>query len=182
MSSFRRGSTLPDVWGATPQEVTRTYACDRIVPDTAGRLLRAVDSSARPDRVFAWLCQLRFAPYSYDWVDNWGRRSPRELASRGRSLAIGQRFMTIFRLVSFVEGQELTIALRGGAPRQIFGDVAVTYRVEPQPGGSRLVAVLRTADPAGPLPVLRRRLLAWGDLFMMRKQLITLTRYAERSP
>ncbi len=44
------------------------------------------------------------APYSYDILDNFGRRSPRERNPELRHLEIGQRFMTIFALQSFVDG------------------------------------------------------------------------------
>lgn len=54
----------------------------------------------------------------------------------------------------------------------------VTYAVRLAPMGSRLVAVVRFGQPSGLMRGLRRALLGWGDLVMMRKQLLTL---AERA-
>lgn len=74
---------LPWVWGATPEEVAADYRCDvmaRRRGGPAGRAVRAVGVAASPEKVFAWLGNLRVAPYSYDWVDNAGRRSPRRCA------------------------------------------------------------------------------------------------------
>ena len=129
--------------------------------------------------VFRWLCQLRSAPYSYDWIDNFGRTSPRELVAGLEALQRGQPFMRIFELVDFAPGSHLTLALRGG--RSLFGPLAVTYRVLPAAGGhSRLVVKLRECVRArGLLARARWTLLAAGDLVMMRKQLLTLKALAE---
>ena len=35
---------------------------------------------APAEAVWPWVAQVRLAPYSYDWIDNRGRRSPRKLA------------------------------------------------------------------------------------------------------
>ncbi|MFK5582132.1 SRPBCC family protein [Serinicoccus sp. LYQ131] len=181
---------LPWVWGATPQEVAADYRCDqraRRRGGTARRAVRAVSVAASPGQVYAWLGNLRVAPYSYDWVDNAGRRSPRALRSDLGALETGQRVMTIFTAVHVVEGAELTLELRPGPARWVFGEVLVTYAVRPAGAGARLVAVLSLGpgSPAacsgwrGRLGTARQHLLAWGDLVMMRKQLQTLRDLAE---
>ena len=63
---------------------------------------------------------------------------------------------------------------------KVFGRTAVTYAVEPDGAGSRLVCRLTTSQ-RGPVAWAWSRLLAWGDLVMMRKQLLNLKELAERT-
>jgi hypothetical protein len=70
---------LGDRWGVTPAEVRRHYACDDLVDVPDLQAWRGVDVAAPPDAVWPWVCQVRAAPYAYDWIDNLGRRSPRRL-------------------------------------------------------------------------------------------------------
>lgn len=162
---------LPEVWGATEAEVADHYACEDVLTGPAEKWLRAVPSAAVPATQYRWLCQLRVAPYSYDLVDNRGRRSPRTLTPGLEDLAVGQPMMRVFTLVDFEPGRELTVHLTDREALGVFGDVAVTYRATP----GRLVATLAVGTTSF---VLRRRLLAWGDLVMMRRQLLTLARLA----
>jgi hypothetical protein len=153
-------------WGVRPSEQTVALPCDALCPRGAVRADRAISIAASPPIVFAWLCQLRTAPYSYDILDNFGRRSPRERDPELLHLEIGQRFMTLFALESFVADEQITLLAKGAA---------VTYAVRPDGAGSRLhVRVLFGG------PTLLARLLVLGDLVMMRKQLITLKSLAER--
>lgn len=173
--------SLPYNWGGTAGEWATAYHCDELARPGSDRLIRAVSVAAQPDTVYAWLGNLRVAPYSYDLVDNFGRRSPRSLDASLPALAAGQRVMMIFDVVRVRPPGELTLRMRAGLGRAVFGDVLVTYAVEPVGEGSRLVAVLRWDAPAGPLLRLRRTLLAWGDLLMMRKQLLTLAARADHT-
>jgi hypothetical protein len=60
--------------------------------------------------------------------------------------------------------------------------VALTYHVTARSGsGSRLVVCLLVHEPSGKWEHVRFHLLAWGDLIMMRKQLITLKQLAEQT-
>ena len=175
---------LPHVWGATDDEVATTWACDRLHPDATVRLIRAVDVDASAATVFAWLGNLRVAPYSYDLLDNWGRRSPRRLRTDLPPLAVGQRAVAIFDVLEVVDGEELTLATRGDVAERVFGPVTLTYAVRPGRGshGSRLIAVVRQGHGHGGLERARSIALAWGDLPMMRKQLVTLRALAEQGP
>ena len=88
-----RWSEIVRTWGTTPQEQQRSFPCDKILPDHNEAYYRSVSVLAEPATVFRWLCQLRVAPYSYDWIDNLGRRSPRELDPDLENLELGQHFM-----------------------------------------------------------------------------------------
>lgn len=166
-------------WGVTAAEQGREYPCDALVPAPARRLFRGVDVLAPPEVVYRWLCQFRVAPYSYDWIDNGGRRSPRTALPWTWELEVGQRFSRIFTLDSFVADQHLTVRMAPGAGRRLFGDVALTYALTPGPTHTRLVAVLRVPEPRTRTRAVRTWLLAWGDLVMMRKQLRTFAGLAE---
>ena len=171
--------TTATSWGATTQDAAATYRCDELMPAAPGRWLRAIDVDAPARVTFRWVCQLRAAPYSYDWLDNRGRRSPRRPLPWCWDLTAGDDVMTIFTLESFEPDRELTVTMKPGSPTVAFGRIALTYRVTPTDRGGRLVSALRTDDPPGPFAATRRRTLAWGDLVMMRKQLRTLAALAE---
>jgi hypothetical protein len=170
------GPAVVETWGSSAAERGAAYSCDALIERPDLVLFRAVDVAAPPQLVFHWLCQLRVAPYSYDLIDNRGRRSPRSLTPGLDALAVGQRFM-IFRLVSFEQGSSITL----DSTSRLFGRVALTYRISPGSGGaSRLIAKVMVAVPPGPLGLVNRHLLPAGDLIMMRKQLRTLKALAER--
>jgi hypothetical protein len=167
-------------WGTTAADRALTFPCDGLLAEPYDTLYRAIDVDAPPATVFRWLCQLRVAPYSYDWIDNLGRQSPRTLTPGLDDLAVGQPVMSLFDLVSFEPGRHVTARTR--RTPDLLGQVAATYLVVPRGvGGSRIVVKVLWRYP--PMPVigwLAGLLLPWGDLIMMRKQLLTLKELAER--
>ena len=170
---------LPWRWGPS---VSATPATSLLAPEGEIRIAtRAVRSAASPAALFLWLCQLRRAPYSYDAIDNFARRSPRVPDPGLQSLRRGQTFMTIFTLVEFERDVSLTLRMNEGWPTRAFGALTVTYRIDRTlDGGTQLGATLRMPRIGGRLGALRRYLLAWSDLPMMRKQLRTLSTLAAK--
>ena len=178
--------SISEIWGTEPQERLLAFPCDAVVSQPDHALYRGVTINATPETVFRWLCQMRAAPYSYDWIDNAGRRSPRELIPGLDNLAIGQDVMRIFDLVEFEQGRHLTLRIkpRSSASRT-FGDIGVSYVVVPPTGPPanhcRLLVKLIAKYPPGIKGRLMRALLPWGDLMMMRRQLLNFKRLAERT-
>ena len=146
-------------------------ACDRLHVHARVRLHRAISVNAPVLVVFRWLCQLKASPYSYDLIDNLGRRSPRELTQGLERLQVGQRFMSIFSLACFAPDEHITLRSRR---------TAVTYAVLAGEGPTRLVARVLFDPPGGSFTApITGQALALADLVMMRKQLLTLKRLAE---
>ncbi|GAB2481847.1 SRPBCC family protein [Jatrophihabitans fulvus] len=165
---------LGEAWGVTTAEHAATYPCDELLSDPVVAT-RGVDVAAPPSVVFRWVCQVRVAPYSYDLVDNLGRRSPRTLTPGLDRLEVGQRFGVVFRIRSFATDEHVTAAGRFGG-----GRVALTYRVVATDGGCRLLGRI-AFETRGRLGRMLSTPLVLGDLVMMRKQLRTLRALAERS-
>ena len=154
---------LPQVWGARPDELAGEYPCDEYFDGRTTALFRAVTARADVSTVFRWLCQLKVAPYSYDLVDNRGRRSPPQLTPGVEHLEVGQLFMRIFTLVDFTYDQDLTLLLTDRTGRRAFGEVAITYAVRPSdphappggtdPAGGQARPAIRTTPRRTPTPV-----------------------------
>ena len=70
---------IGDRWGVTDSEMQRPYPCDGFVVSPTVQAWRGVSIKAPVAVVWPWVAQVRLAPYSYDWIDNLGRRSPRRL-------------------------------------------------------------------------------------------------------
>jgi hypothetical protein len=84
---------IGDRWGVSQSETLRSYPCDEFVAPPAMQAWRGVRVEAPAEAVWPWVAQVRLAPYSYDWIDNRGRRSPRDLAGLPEP-EVGDRFTT----------------------------------------------------------------------------------------
>lgn len=172
--------TRSEHWNVTPDEVNATYPCDAMCIGPHRSLTRAMDVQAPAAVLFRWVCQLRIAPYSYDWLDNRGRQSPRQLTPELEHLAEGQQFL-VMHISTFEPGRQIT-GQATPAARRLFGLLAGTYQVVPRGSAtSRLIVRLNVEDPGSAWRWARHLSLTWGDLFMMRRQLRTLARLAEQS-
>ncbi|WP_202613741.1 hypothetical protein [Ornithinimicrobium cerasi] len=116
---------------------------------------------------------MRLAPYSYDWIDNLGRPSPRDLLGLPEP-TVGDKYTTagrrqMGRIVSLEHQRELTGTILGAFMSYLLvpgehGTTRFLLKVVMNP--SRLVA------PA----------LSVGDLVMARRQLLNLKALAEQGP
>jgi hypothetical protein len=162
-------SVLGDRWGVTHDETTRPYPCDAFVEAPALEAWRAVDIAAPAEAVWPWMTQLRVAPYSYDWVDNLGRRSPRRLLDLPEP-RVGDNFTSVAgrpqgRIVSLDPGHQLTGTIMGAY---------LSYVLDAQDQrGTRLL--LKVVLQATRFP----RVWSVGDLVMARRQLLNLKHLAE---
>ena len=168
-------------WGTSEAERRLPFPCDRYVEQAEAAYFRGVTVQTTPATLFRWLCQMRAAPYSYDWIDNGGRRSPRALTPGLEHLAVGQSLMRIFTLVNFAKDRHLTLRIKHGTGAfSVFGDLAITYLIVPEaPERCRLLVKIVARYPRGVRGALMRWGLPWGDLFMMRRQLLNLKALAE---
>ncbi|WP_120004986.1 hypothetical protein [Nesterenkonia muleiensis] len=182
--SFRvvwtQASRLPWAWGA-PVVIEAPDELECAGLPQMRLATRSVYTSAEPEALFLWLCQLRHAPYSYDWIDNFGRRSPRQADPGMQDLRVGQRFMTIFILTGYEPGKSLTLRMSPGWPTRAFGTITVKYQISQAAESWSQLSVALWMPPIGRrMGRFRRYLLAWGDVVMMRKQLRVLSELAEQ--
>jgi len=162
---------IGDRWGVTDSEISDSYPCDDFVVAPVLRLWRGVRVEAPADALWPWVAQVRLAPYTYDWIDNLGRRSPRELAALPEP-RVGDRFTTAGgrergRIVSVEPGRQLTGTIMGAV---------MSYVLVPlDHDATRLLLKVVARSRRWVAPAL-----SVGDLIMARRQLLNLKRLAER--
>lgn len=164
---------IGDRWGVTESEIMRAYPCDDFVASPELQAWRGVRVDAPAAVVWPWIAQVRLAPYSYDWIDNLGRSSPRRLLGLPEP-RVGEAFTTAGgrkrgRIVSVDPGVHLT----GRIMNAFMSYVLVPHEQDT----TRLL-----------LKVVMHQTNRWvalglsvGDLVMARRQLLNFKELAERS-
>ncbi len=163
---------IGDRWGVTPAETSRRYPCDEVVPDPVLQLWRGVTVRAQPEQVWLWVKQIQLAPYSYDWIDNLGRRSPRRLLTvpdpvPGEPFTVAMGGRHFGHVLSVTPGEQLTGRIMGAV---------MSYVLVPEGSTTRLLLKIVTSRGRLTAP-----LLSVGDLVMARRQLLNFARLAERT-
>jgi hypothetical protein len=161
---------IGDRWNVTDDEVARHYPCDDFVHAPTLQAWRAVSVEATPEALWPWVGQIRIAPYSYDWIDNLGHRSPQQLMGLSEPV-VGEPFTTA---ATRRFGRILSV----DPPKQLTGEIIgayISYVLVPQGQTTRLLMKIVTPMSRWLAPAL-----SVGDLVMARRQLLNIKRLAER--
>jgi hypothetical protein len=171
-------------WGASADEISGPVVGDEVCPDARVVATRCITISAPPADVFAWIRQMGFGRagwYSYDWIDNLGRKSATSIHAEWQDVHSGSivpagpiDFEAV--IVDPPRAFVIKVATRGRMGKRMC--FTLSYELREDPAGTRLVTRMRArmGVPAGTL--LDRFVLAPGDGLMVRKQLLNIARRA----
>jgi hypothetical protein len=190
-------------WGATDDEVRRPYPSADLIPGGERSATMAVTIDAPPSRVWPWLVQMgvdRAGWYSWDRLDNFGRRSAEHIHPEWQEISVGDRLAakpdgSEWWEVAALEperflGLRMSLDLRGrpfdpaGARPRFYTDSTWGFLLEELPGSRTRLVVSGYWD-------LRPRLLQAvasivflepSHWIMQTRQFANLKRRAERDP
>ena len=170
-------------WGSTSEEVARSMPGDDVVSAPTFNATRAVTVDARPEAVWPWIVQIGFGRagwYSYDVLDNLGRRSAERIVPALQHIEVGD-------LVPLGPGEDAGMrvkALESGRWVVWWDNNHLTtwsWLLDPMPDGrTRLLTRVRTRPSwRHPATVIWLVLTEVADFPMMRKCLLGIKRRAE---
>lgn len=179
---------LFETWGATNDEAREPLAGDDLVANARLIATRAITIDAPPSAVFPWLRQMGFGRagwYSYDWIDNLGRRSASTILSQWQDVSTGDVIPgggpVGFEVALAEEPRAfvLSLARTGGITDRIVFTLA--YELRDRDGSTRLISRVRARVdlPGGQL--IERGLLGPGDGIMVRRQLLNVAARAAQN-
>jgi hypothetical protein len=191
-------------WGATPEELRRHYPGDQLITGARAGATMATTIDAPPAALWPWLVQMgcdRGGFYSWDRLDNGGRRSAERVHPEWQALAEGDRVLavpdgSVWFDVAMLE-PERTLVLRSslslprarhfdpsGPPPGAYSDSTWAFHLRPTGGGATRLVVrgVARARPAG-----LTRLADWlfwepAHWVMQMRQFAGLRRRAARTP
>lgn len=174
---------------ATPDEKMRHLPGDDLIADPLQSLTHAITVRCAPEQVWPWLAQMgagRAGWYSYDAIDNGGKRSAERIIPELQTIEVGYLFPWLpgasegFILLACEPGHALVL----GAPAPD-GSTIVTWAfvLEARTDGTSRLIVRARGSRAYRLHGLPEWVTRWlvppGHFVMQRKQLLGIARRAE---
>ncbi|MGB0677748.1 MAG: hypothetical protein ACPGO8_09105 [Ilumatobacteraceae bacterium] len=172
-------------WGSTDEETKEALPGDDLIGDPAFSATRSITISAPPTEVFPWVAQLGFGRagwYSYDLIDNFGRKSATTLNPEWAVHSVGDvvpggPINFSVREIDAPNHLVLELSSARRSPRLTF---TMSYVLRPIGDSTRLISRVRSGLRAPFGTVLLRSTLGPGDGVMLRRQLLGIKERAEQ--
>ena len=134
-------------WGATREEIASAVIGDDLCPNARIIATRCITIAAPPEAVFPWLRQMGFGRagwYSYDWIDNLGRRSATTVHAEWQDVESGARVPggPVSFTAAIVQPPNGFVLQLGRSDERLCFTLA--YELRPIGAGTRLVTRMRT--------------------------------------
>ena len=170
-------------WGATTEEVNSPVIGDDLCRDASLVATRSITIDAKPQDVFPWIRQMGFGRagwYSYDWLDNLGRKSATTIHEEWQSVEAGDTVPSgpISFTAAIVDApRHFVLEIKSLGKKSPKLHFTLAYELRDDPQGTRLVTRMRSRInlPFGSL--FERFILGPGDGIMLRRQLLTINRH-----
>ena len=174
-------------WGATPEEIQSSVVGDDLCSAASLIATRSITISAPPQDVFPWIRQMGFGRagwYSYDWLDNLGRKSATSIHEDWQTVEAGDKVPSgpISFIAAIVEApRHFVLEIKSPGTKSPKLHFTLAYELRDDPQGTRLVTRMRShcSFPFGPL--FEKLILGPGDGFMLRRQLLTISKNASQT-
>jgi hypothetical protein len=171
-------------WGATDAEVKRAMPGDEIVSKPSFNATRAVTIHAPAQNIYPWIVQMgvtRAGWYSYDLLDNLGRRSAESLLPEYQNIQIGDLIP-----ISPDGKQGMWVKYFRKNKWMLWwdkkGDTTWIWEIHPEGENQfRLITRIRVKSRLFSSAVLFNLLTEFFDILMMRKSMLGIKRRAEKS-
>jgi hypothetical protein len=173
-------------WGSSPDEIAGPVVGDDLCPDARVIATRSITLAAPPADVYPWLRQMGFRRagwYSYDWLDNLGRRSATRINPEWQDVATGSRVPAgpmSFEAAIVEPPRAFVLRVGSGESAKSRIQFVLAYELREVPEGTRLVTRVRIRIDAPGGRLLERLVLGPGDGVMVRRQLLNLARRVDR--
>ena len=167
-------------WGSTNAEIDSAVVGDDLCPNAHVSATRSITLAAPPDEVFPWIRQMGFGRagwYSYDWIDNLGRKSATSIHDEWQQVRSGDLIPAgpISFVAAIVEPpRAFVLQITSGNPVRPWLQFTLAYELRAVGDSTRLITRMRShiSVPGGSL--FERLVLAPGDGLMVRRQLLNL--------
>ena len=174
-------------WGATPEEIHSSVVGDDLCKNASLIATRSITISAPPQVVFPWIRQMGFGRagwYSYDWLDNLGRKSATTIHDEWQSVTAGDKVPSgpISFTAAVVEApRHFVLEIKSLGKKSPKLHFTLAYELRDDPHGTRLVTRMRShiSVPLGFL--FEKLILGPGDGLMLRRQLLTISKNASKT-
>jgi hypothetical protein len=174
-------------WGATPEEIHSSVVGDDLCENASLSATRSITIGANPQDVFPWIRQMGFGRagwYSYDWLDNLGRKSATTIHDEWQTVEAGDKVPSgpMSFTAAIVEApRHFVLEIKSLGKKSPKLHFTLAYELRDDPQGTRLVTRMRShcSFPFGSL--FEKLILGPGDGLMLRRQLLTISKNASSS-
>ena len=157
---------------ATAAERSKPLPGDNLIPNPIGAVNHAITIHRAPHDVWPWLAQMgssRAGWYSYDFIDNGGRRSAERIVPEFQNVTVGSVFPAlpgakdVFVVVQFEPERSLVLSWR--LPDGRYQTTWAFVLEQPQPDQTRLISSCSANNFWASAAARRRRLMVASSLF-----------------